>query len=491
MSDFFGVQLAVDDLQNLARLRRHLPELDLPLEAVERHVVAFLDDLAVDGELLVLLGNLERAGADDGRLAHLTADDRRVRRHAAGRRQDALRDVHAVNVVRHRFLADENHLLALPRPLDGIIRGKDDLAGRSAGRRRKPFGEHRNLRPLGRIESRREQLRQRLGIDQQHRLLRRHDLLGGEIGGNHDGRVARALAAAGLQHVELLVLNGELEVLHVLVVLLEARGDLSQLLVSLRQHLLELPDRLRRAHAGDDVLALCVDQELAVELLRAGRRASGEADAGRRSIAGVAEHHLLHVDRGADVVGDVVDAAVFLRARILPGAEHRVARALELLDRILRKRLAGLLLHDLLVARDHFAQRRLVEVGIGFRAARFLHRVELVLEDVLRNLQHDVAEHLDEAAIAVGGEPAVAGLLLQRFDGLVVEAEIQNRVHHAGHRKFRARADRHEQRLLRVAQLAARRSSRASAGCRSSPSRSTRESCRLPCSRWCRRASRW
>ena len=302
MSDFFAIQLAVDDLENLARLRRHLPELDLPLQAVERHEVAFLDDLAVDGELLVLLGNRQRAGADDRRLAHLAADDRRVRRHAARRRQDALRDVHAVDVVRNRFLADENHLLALTRPLDRIVRGEDHLARGGAGRCRKTLGQDRNLRPLGRIESRRQQLRERFGIDQQQRFLRRHDLLGRQIGGNHDRRIARALAAAGLQHVELLVLDRELEVLHVLVVLLEARRNLAKLLVGLRQHLLELLDLLRRAHAGDDVLALRVDQELAVELLRAGRRAPREADAGRRAIAGVAEHHLLHVDGGADVV---------------------------------------------------------------------------------------------------------------------------------------------------------------------------------------------
>ena len=81
---------------------------------------------------LVVLGDLQRAGADDRRLAHLPADDRGVRGHAAGRRQDALRDVHAVNVVRHGFLADENHLLALTRPLDRIVGGEHHLAGGGA-----------------------------------------------------------------------------------------------------------------------------------------------------------------------------------------------------------------------------------------------------------------------------------------------------------------------------------------------------------------------
>ncbi len=46
-------------------------------------------------------------------------------------------------------------------------------------------------------------------------------LLGDQVGGDDDGRVAGALAVTGLEHEELLVLDGELEVLHVLVVLLE------------------------------------------------------------------------------------------------------------------------------------------------------------------------------------------------------------------------------------------------------------------------------
>ena len=339
---FLRIQLAVDDLENLAGLRRHLPELDLPLQAVERHVLAFFDDLAVDRELLVFLGNVQRAGADDGRLAHLAADDRRVRRHAARRRQDALRDVHAVNVIRNRFLADEDHLLALPRPFHGIVGGEHDLARRRAGRRRQTLGEHRHLCPFAGSNPGDSSCDSASGSTSSSASFGETIFSSARSRGNHNRRISRALAAARLQHVELLVLDRELEVLHVFVVLLEPRRDLAKLLVGLGQHFFELADRLRRANARDDVFALRVDQELAVELFRAGCRASRKADARRRAIAGVAEHHLLHVDGRADVVGNVVDAAVFLRARVLPRAEHRVARALELLDRILRKRLAGL-----------------------------------------------------------------------------------------------------------------------------------------------------
>ena len=115
----------------------------------------------------------------------------------------------------------------------------------------------------------------------------------------------------------------------------------------------DLGDLLRRADAGDDVLALRVDQEFAVEPLLAGRRIAGEGDAGRRGVAHVAEHHRLHVDRGAPAFRNVVQAAIGDGARVHPRAEHRADRAPELLVRVLRERLALLLAHALLVARDH------------------------------------------------------------------------------------------------------------------------------------------
>ena len=48
-------------------------------------------------------------------------------------------------------------------------------------------------------------------------------------------------------------------------------------------HLAISSHRQRRADAGDDVLALGIDQELAVELVLAGGRVAGEGDAGARS----------------------------------------------------------------------------------------------------------------------------------------------------------------------------------------------------------------
>ena len=144
-----------------------------------------------------------------------------------------------MDVVRHGLAANEDDSLTGLRPLHRLAAG-------CAGRRRQTLGRDRKFLPLRGVEPGGQQLVQRFGIDEEHRFLRRDQPLGSKVGGDDHRRISGALAAAGLQHVELLVLNGELEVLDILVVLLEARGDLAQLLVGRRHHLFELGDRLRR-----------------------------------------------------------------------------------------------------------------------------------------------------------------------------------------------------------------------------------------------------
>ncbi len=95
------------------------------------------------------------------------------------------------------------------------------------------------------------------------------------LDGDANRGASGALAVARLQHVQAAVLDGELEVLHVAVVLFQPRGDFAQLVVDLGLDLLQFGDVYRGADAGDDVFALRVHQELAVELLHAGARDCG------------------------------------------------------------------------------------------------------------------------------------------------------------------------------------------------------------------------
>src|SRR5690348_17913265 len=99
---------------------------------------------------------------------------------------------------------------------------------------------------------------------------------------------------------------------------------------------------LRRADAGDDILALRIDEILAVEFARAGRGIAREGDAGGAVIAHIAEDHCLDIDRRAPIGRDLVQTSVGDRALVHPRTEDGTDRAPELLLRVLRERCAEL-----------------------------------------------------------------------------------------------------------------------------------------------------
>ena len=81
-----------------------------------------------------------------------------------------------------------------------------------------------------------------------------------------------------------------------------------------------------------------------------------------------------------------------------------------------------------------------------------LAAVRMCSNSRLRNLEDDVGVHLDEPPVGVEREAAVAGASRQPFDGPIVEPEVQDRVHHSGHRELRPRPDRNQKRIVVVAE---------------------------------------
>src|SRR5690606_13977918 len=78
---------------------RHLAEHDGAGRAVDRDVVPLGDDLAVDGDLLAVVVDLQGGAADDGGLAHAAGDDRGVRGHPAAGGEHRTGGQHAVEVL--------------------------------------------------------------------------------------------------------------------------------------------------------------------------------------------------------------------------------------------------------------------------------------------------------------------------------------------------------------------------------------------------------
>ena len=221
----------------------------------------------------------------------------------------------------------------------------------------------------------------------------------------------------------------------------ERLADGAEFLVGGGHHLCQAGDGVGGAHTGHHVLALGVHEEFAVEFIGAGGGVAGEGHAGAGFIAGVAEHHALHVHGGAPLAGDAVFLAVGDGAFVLPGAEYGADGTLQLVPRAGGEHLAGALEHQGLEAAHQFLVILGGELGVGdvLAVALVLEGVDDAFEGlhvlvfVLLHTHHHVAVHLHKAAVAVPGKARVAGGLGHGGHGVIIQAEVQDGIHHAGH----------------------------------------------------------
>ena len=370
-----------------------------------------------------------------------------------------------MNVFRARLDAHQNDALSSGFQRFGLIRGEDDLAAGGTGRGRQAGGNDLAL-CLG-VDGGVQQLVECCRIDAGDRLFLRDQASVRHFDSNAQRRFRGALAAARLQHPELAAFDGEFEILHVAIMLFEQMRDADELMVDVGHDRLHrrlvgmgtdtrpLGDVLRRANAGHHILALRIDEELAIELMLAGRGIAREGDARGRGLAHIAKHHGLHIDRRAPRGRNVIELAIGDGALVHPRAEHGTDGTPELFMRILREWLAGGRLHLGLIARNH-------DRPVGGREISVEHVIVVILE-LLKNLfefmmiyvEYDIRIHLDEAAVGIIGKALVAGASGDGIHCRIIQAEVENRVHHARHRGAGPRAHRDEQRVSRIAESAA------------------------------------
>ena len=104
---------------------------------------------------------------------------------------------------------------------------------------------------------------QRLGVNLHQRFFFAYHAFVYQVTGNLDGGGGGTLAVTGLQHVKLAVFNGELHVLHVMIMIFKGLADFHELLERFGELLLHLAYGHGGAHAGNDVFALSIGQEFA------------------------------------------------------------------------------------------------------------------------------------------------------------------------------------------------------------------------------------
>ena len=429
----------------------YFAEVDMAGRAVDGEPVALAHKRFIGGEVFLVLKNAKLTAAGHAAGADLTGDDGGMAGASAVRREYALGGVHALHVLGARLVADEQHG-AVRGAFYRVGGGEADLSTGRAGRGGKPGGNGTGGGQRLAVEA---------GVEQRVELarLQLHDglLLGAyalahEVDGDLHGGLRRALAVTGLEHKELAALDGELHVLHILIVLFKRVAYFHELLVDLGHDAGKLVNALWGAYTGHDVLALRVHEKLAVEPVLAGGGVAGKGHARAGVVAHVAERHAHDVDGRTPAIGDVVDTAVVVGAGIVPASENGLDGLRELLRRVLRERHTHAGEIVFLIEPDDLAQILRRQLGVECHPGVVPRRGEYVLKLVVRQLHDHVGVHLDEAAVAVIRPARVAGGIRQRLGHLVVEAEVEDGVHHTGHRGASAGADGHEQRLLRVAE---------------------------------------
>src|SRR5579871_3386285 len=242
-------------------LRRHSAQAALDHTAsrtVERNPVASFKSLTFHAHLARLFIHRDVAGSGDAAFPHAARDDSGVARHATARSKNASRNFHAMNVFWCGFSPNQNDGVlgrAVPRLLDGFVGSENNLTHSGAGRCGKSSREYFYFRSLF-IEPRNQKVIKLVWFDTEDRLFFGDKSFVYHLNRYAHGSASSALAIAGLQHVELAFLNGELEILHVAVVLFETGGDVTQLLIDRRHDFLQFENRHWRANAGDHIFTL-------------------------------------------------------------------------------------------------------------------------------------------------------------------------------------------------------------------------------------------
>jgi len=198
-----------------------LASVDPALIAVKGHILAFAQVLLPQHAVLLRRVNAQRGASDQADLAELPGNHCRVRGAPAGRGQHAVGCSQAFDIFRRDILPDEDHLPPLATTFDGPLRAEYDFArgnaeaGRDGRRKQDCLSPGGNAQPLDLVE--------RQAIKPPQRLGRRDPLFPNHVDSDLQGGPRRAFGIARLENLETAVLDRELEILHVVELVLESR----------------------------------------------------------------------------------------------------------------------------------------------------------------------------------------------------------------------------------------------------------------------------
>ena len=170
----------------------------------------------------------------------------------------------------------------------------------------------------------------------------------------------------------------------------------------------------------------------------------------------VPEHHGDHVHRGTEVVGDAGRFSIVVGSLAPPGLEDRLDGQPQLLVGVGRERGRGPPRDRLLEGGDDGPQVLGGQLGVGLHTTAGPPVPQHRFEGLVVDTEHHAPEHLDQATIGVEHEALVARRRHHPGDHPVVQADVEDRVHHAGHRELGPGPAGDEEGVVRVTESLAR-----------------------------------
>ncbi len=118
---------------------------------------------------------------------------------------------------------------------------------------------------------------------------------------------------------------------------------------------------------------------------------------------------------------------------VVPGVKNRLHSHFQLFKWLLREGFFNFFIYDFFICFHQTCQLLSIQFGVQLDAGPFFQLAERSLKVMMGNSQNHIAKHLDKAAVTVKGKPAVARNFSKGFNSGVVEAKIEDGVHHPGH----------------------------------------------------------
>ncbi len=381
--------------------RRDNSVVDVTCRAVNRDVVALFVNLAAESELLILLVHNDVAAARYTAGTHTARNNGCVRGHTAANGQNTLCNLHTGNILRRGLQTNQNNLFASVVPKLSVLSREYNLTASSAGRCAQALaGRSCSLQSL-RVELRVQERVEVSRVDHSNSLLLVNHSLVNEVARNLQRSLSCSLTVSCLEHIELAALDCELHILHISVVILECFANLFELCKSLGELVSHLSNRHRSAHAGNNILALCIYKELTHKSRLAGCGVTRERNACTAVVTHITERHHLYVYGSTPRIGDIVVAAVNVRTGVIPRTEHSLNSAHKLLFRICREVLADSVLVCLFELSCKLLKVVSVKLDVLSNALSLLHLVDELLKVLLADLHNNVGIHLNKSSVAV------------------------------------------------------------------------------------------